>query len=86
MNLDNLFQESQIDPPHEDISDYIAEIEEYAEKEYKTELSYLIEYHELTLQDFTKKFVERVSPHAFVDDLMFIENGHKSRAYVTSLL
>lgn len=86
MNLNELFQESPSEPFGEDLFDYMSEVESYAEREYRTELSFLMHQHGLTLADFNKKFIERVSPYKLVDDLMFEENSHKSKAYVASLL
>jgi|LSQX01.3.fsa_nt_gb hypothetical protein len=86
MNINKLIEDSNYEEFQEELSDYIYNIEEYAKREYRTELSYLMYYHELTLADLNLKFIGGHSPRDVVDELMFREQDHKRRAYVTSLM
>lgn len=86
MNLNKILKETPSKPFGDDFFDYMADVETYAEKEYKTDLSYLMHISEMKLNEFNKKFIEGVSPYVLVDDIMFEEKSHKSRAYSISLL
>lgn len=86
MNINKLIEDSVYGEFQEDLSDYINKVEEYAEREYGTELSYLMHYHDITLEDFNLEFIGGHSPVALVDELMFREQDHKRKAYVASLV